>query len=160
MKTIQTVSRARSLPRRYACTTLWLALTTICILLVAAGGVAADSDKSSMINCDIQDGPCTQSLDGRMVTLDIQPRPVKAMQDLTFKVSTDYKPALSASPLIRLNMPAMDMGKNQVSLKRVTPGVFQGVGVIVRCRSGRRTWKATVVMPELGTVDFIFDVIY
>jgi hypothetical protein len=57
-------------------------------------------------------------------------------------------------------MPAMDMGKNRVTLKQTNSGTYEGRGVIVRCRSGRRTWKATVEFPELGTVDYIFDVIY
>jgi hypothetical protein len=91
--------------------------------------------------------------------MNIQPKPVKAMQDLTFTLTfSGEKPAVN--PYIDLGMPGMDMGKNRVILKPAGDSVFQGVGVIVRCRSGRRTWKATVTVPSIGAVEFIFDVIY
>jgi hypothetical protein len=32
--------------------------------------------------------------------------------------------------------------------------------LLVRCSSGRRTWKATVTLPDAGKVEFVFDVIY
>ena len=38
--------------------------------------------------------------------------------------------------------------------------VYRGEGVIVRCPSGRRTWKAKVTIPDVGSVEFVFDVIY
>ncbi len=119
----------------------------------------AGEDKKGIINCDIQKGACTQSLGSRSVTLEILPRPVEAMQDLTFIVSVDGE-AVARTPSIRLNMPAMEMGKNLVTLTPTGSGGYAGKGVIVRCRSGRRTWKATVDFPEIGKVDFIFDVIY
>ena len=135
-------------------------LTAAIWMVAGAGEASADGAKSAMINCNIQDGPCTLEVGGHRITLDIAPRPVKAMEDLTFKVDIDPKPALAKAPLIRLNMPAMDMGKNQVKMKMHPSGRYEGNGVIMRCRSGRRTWKATVDVPEIGSVDFIFDVIY
>jgi hypothetical protein len=30
----------------------------------------------------------------------------------------------------------------------------------VRCPSGRRTWRATVTIPDVSQADFIFDAIY
>jgi hypothetical protein len=52
------------------------------------------------------------------------------------------------------------MGRNRVTLKPAGESGFEGKGVIVRCPSGRRTWKATVTAPNLGSVEFVFDVIY
>ena len=140
--------------------TVGMALASFWLLLAGGGVVIADDAKASINNCDIQAGPCSEALNGRMVTLDIRPRPVKAMEDLAFKVSIDTGETLSEPAHIRLNMPAMDMGVNHVNLKMITPGVHEGHGVVVRCRSGIRTWKATVVLPGIGAVDFIFDVIY
>jgi hypothetical protein len=129
--------------------------------LLLGPNVAMAGDKAdAAINCDIQKGACTQSLAGRIITLEVLPRPVKAMEQLTFNVHIDGATAALSPPHIRLNMPAMDMGKNQVPLKLNAQGIFEGQGVIVRCRSGRRTWKATVDFAEIGSVDFIFDVIY
>ncbi len=87
------------------------------------------------------------------------PHPVKAMQDLVFKVSVSGNPP-SKSPYIDLGMPAMKMGPNRVLLKPVGRGHYEGKGVIVRCKSGRRTWFANVIITEAGEVKFVFDVIY
>ena len=94
------------------------------------------------------------------MTLDIQPRPVKAMQDLRFVVTIPSRSPVLEPPLIQLSMPAMNMGNNLVKLKMRAPDVYEGQGIIMRCRSGRRTWCATLIIPEIGTLDFIFDVIY
>jgi hypothetical protein len=93
------------------------------------------------------------------VSLDIEPKPVRAMQDLTFTVTlAGEKPA--APPYIDLGMPGMNMGRNRVILQPAGELVYRGEGVIVRCPSGRRTWKAKVTVPEAGSVEFVFDVIY
>lgn len=133
---------------------------SLLLLMLAPVAAKAEGKDKNLINCDIQKGPCTLSLDGRDITLDVLPRPVKAMQELTFKVRLGGGATGLALPHIRLNMPAMDMGKNKVPLKLNAQGQYEGKGVIVRCRSGRRTWKATVDFPDIGSVDFIFDVIY
>ena len=111
------------------------------------------------INCDAHHGKCFQSSGGLTVSLEITPRPVKAMQDLVFNVSIEgASPA--KPPHIDLGMPAMKMGPNQVALKPMGPGTYEGTGVIVRCPSGKRTWFASVIVPGSGEVKFIFDVIY
>jgi hypothetical protein len=81
------------------------------------------------------------------------------MNDLTFRVTLTGEP-LSSPPYIDLEMPGMKMGPNRVVLKEVSEGIYEGVGVIVRCSSGRRTWRATITFSDLGEVKFIFDVIY
>jgi hypothetical protein len=113
----------------------------------------------STVNCDAHKGVCSQSSGDLTVSLEIVPRPVKAMQDLVFKVSIEgASPA--KHPHIDLGMPAMKMGPNQVSLKPTGPGTYEGTGVIVRCPSGKRTWFANVIVPGSGEVKFIFNVIY
>jgi hypothetical protein len=91
--------------------------------------------------------------------LDILPKPVKAMRDLTFVLHlTGKKP--DANPYIDLDMPAMHMGRNRVRLEPAAKDGYRGKGVIVRCASGKRTWKATVTVPGSGVVEFVFDVVY
>jgi hypothetical protein len=121
--------------------------------------VDAEMKSQDPKNCNIQEGSCTLDLSGHKVTLDIHPKPVKAMNDLTFRVTLTGEP-LSSLPYIDLGMPGMKMGPNRVVLKEVGEGIYEGAGVIVRCSSGRRTWRATVTFPDLGEVKFIFDVIY
>ena len=130
-------------------------------ILIFGGGVVLNPAMSAdtTINCDAHKGVCSQSSGDLTVSLEITPRPVKAMQDLVFKVSiTGASPA--EPPHIDLGMPAMKMGPNRVALKSTGPGTYEGTGVIVRCKSGRRTWFANVIVPAAGEVKFIFDVIY
>lgn len=126
------------------------------VILVAPNpALAADT----LINCDAHKGVCSQSSGDLTVSLEITPRPVTAMQDLVFKVSIEgATPA--QPPHIDLGMPAMKMGPNKVALKSTGNGNYEGHGVIVRCKSGKRTWFANVIVPEAGEVKFVFDVIY
>lgn len=126
---------------------------TVFIVLIGSSPAGDTAD------CDIQRASCTKSLQSAQITLDIQPKPVKAMQDLAFRVTiSGLNP--EADPTIDLGMPGMKMGPNRVTLKPITPGVYEGAGVIVRCPSGRRIWYARVSVPGLGQVDFTFDVVY
>jgi hypothetical protein len=130
-------------------------------ILVIGGWIAAKPAMAgdAEINCDAHKGACSQSSGDLTVLLEITPRPVKAMQDLVFKVSIEG-PSAAQQPHIDLGMPAMKMGPNQVALKPTGPGTYEGTGVIVRCPSGKRIWFASVIVPDAGEVKFIFDVIY
>ncbi len=113
----------------------------------------------SAINCRAHDGKCSLPIGTETVTLEITPRPVTAMQDSTFMVTiTGMAP--SQAPFIDLGMPAMKMGPNRVQLKPTGDGTYAGKGIIVRCKSGRRTWFANVVVPGAGEAKFVFDVVY
>ena len=132
-----------------------LGVLVVLLLLISLSPSASDAQ----INCEAHKGVCSQSLGNHTISLEIMPRPVKAMQDLIFKVSVSGKPP-SAPPYIDLGMPSMRMGPNRVLLKPAGQGYYEGKGVLVRCYSGRRTWFANVIIPEAGAVKFIFDVIY
>ena len=87
-------------------------------LLAAPGRLSAGDKYQEMINCDLHAGPCTQSFSEYTVTLEVIPRPVKAMQDLAFKVKLNEKlPPNAELPYIDLGMPGMNMGPNRVRLK-------------------------------------------
>ncbi len=106
----------------------------------------------------IHDGTCIKQANGRNVTLDITPRPVKAMQPLLFKISVDPADNLPSNMMIDFSMPGMYMGENRMKLVRTAPGVWEGRGVIVRCMSGKKLWRITILSPELGNPAFSFDV--
>jgi hypothetical protein len=111
------------------------------------------------LDCDIQSGGCRKQIDDRTVDLNIFPKPVKAMKDLTFQVKISGD-SLSEAPFIDLGMPGMKMGPNRVTLKKNSAATYEGQGVIVRCKSGKTIWQATVTLPDIGSVVFTFDVIY
>ena len=139
-------------------------ITGMAILIVSLAVVFFSRDSSKinpteqLLNCDIQNQACTQKISDREITLDIQPRPVKTMNNLLFTIKVAGSP-LPKKPHIDLSMPGMNMGLNWVFLKARSPGIYEGTGTIVKCPTGKTIWQATVTLPETGTVDFVFNVI-
>lgn len=120
--------------------------------------MAENQETRQSNKCDVHQGPCTMTLPNGTITLDINPKPVKAMKDLIFRLMVSGT-QLTSGPYLDLRMPGMEMGPNRVVMKTAGEGLYQGKGIIVKCPSGRRTWKAEVTLPGLGTTEFIFDVI-
>jgi hypothetical protein len=130
----------------------------VCSLFLFCCGMAAAEDL-----CRIDAGPCTVAAAGMTVTLDILPKPVRAMKELTFfvEIRERGRKVEDASATIDLTMPGMVMGRNVVVLKHSSEGRYRGTGVIVRCPSGNRTWKASVAAAGrtgTTTADFLFEV--
>jgi len=148
LQSFQTTDARALLPRR-------LLLGCLLFGLCLPGTAWAEA----AINCQIQEHSCTQMIAGRTVELDITPKPVKAMKELTFRVQVSGG-ATPAPPYIDLGMPAMEMGPNTVKMEKGNNGVYEGKGVIVKCPSGKTIWEATVTLPETGQASFIFDVVY
>lgn len=132
--------------------------TILTLLIPTAHPVSASADAPA-VNCDPNAGPCPGLISGTLIQLEIDPKPVRAMKTLTFRLTVPGLPDASM-PSITLGMPGMNMGPNSVPLKRLSNGVFTGNGVIVRCPSGTRKWNATVSVPNLGKTEFVFHVIY
>jgi hypothetical protein len=146
-------------PWRNMCLLKGLLIGMLLFITIILPVTAQAADHSKKINCDAHKGACTQKLQETNIILDISPKPVKAMTDLNFTITMTGKQSKS-DPFIDLGMPGMKMGPNRVLLKSNGNGVFYGTGIIVRCPSGKRIWKATVTIPDMGSVEYIFDVIY
>jgi len=108
--------------------------------------------------CNIHQGACTIIAGRRTVTLNIEPKPVRAMHELTFSVTVAPCDSLPERLLLDLSMPGMQMGKNQVALAKKNTGTYEGRGIIVRCMSGRTLWRAAILSAELNNPAFIFNV--
>jgi len=116
--------------------------------------------------CDLARGPCATRAGRALVTLELVPRPPRAMRDLEFRVSVQPPAAAgSGDGSVALEMLGMYMGENRVALRPAGEGAWRGQGVVVRCPSGRRTWRARVALPPPGAGDsqfveaaFTFDV--
>jgi hypothetical protein len=68
-----------------------IVLLTVFLLTVPCGGNAGDTYQE-LINCDLHQGACAQILSEVTVTLDVTPKPIKAMQALLFKVTLTGNP--------------------------------------------------------------------
>ena len=144
-----------------AAAVVWSALALLLLSGIYPTAIHAAEKFQHLVNCDLHNGACTQQLDGTDVRLEVTPRPVEAMTDLLFKVTLiGEQLSLKKNPFIDLGMPGMNMGPNRVLLKASGPSTYEGQGVIVRCKSGRKIWQATVTLPDTGAVRFVFHVIY
>jgi hypothetical protein len=101
-------------------------------------------------------GPFAGSAAGQKILLDVGPKPVMAMRELTFSVEVPgYDGA--GTPGLDLGMAGMRMAPNRIDLVKESDGRYRGKGVIVKCPSGMRTWIATVTLPGKGKAHFTFD---
>ncbi len=111
---------------------------------------------------NIHEGPCTITAGSRSITLNIEPKPVSAMKELTFRITVTPCDKLPDRLLLDLSMPGMMMGKNQVTLVKksgcLNESTYEGKGIIVRCMSGRTLWQVTILSDELQNPAFTFNV--
>jgi hypothetical protein len=136
----------------------------LCFAIAVSQGteMAAEAgDAQTKADCEINKGPCTKKTGALEVTLDIGPKPVSAMKENSFTIRIVPAPhPLPEKIAIDLGMPGMFMGNNVVTLRRQASGLYRGTGIIPRCPSGRRLWKAAVNAPGVGKVEYVFDVVY
>lgn len=133
-----------------------IAITALCCCLVLAWeiGFSAAEEK-----CDLLKGPCKKKAGDIEISLDISPKPVKAMERLLFSVSV--KGGHTGETLfLDLAMPGMYMGNNRVFLKKAGDGKYYGKGIIPRCPTGKPLWSATIELSGKTKVEFPFDVLY
>ncbi len=134
-----------------------IALTLLASLLTHSNMLTATLiGKGS--ECNIHQGPCTITSGNRTVTLNIEPKPVSAMKELTFSMTVSPCDKLPDTLLLDLSMPGMMMGKNQVTLVKKSGCRYEGKGIIVRCMSGRTLWQVTILSDELKNPGFTFNV--
>lgn len=147
--------------RVYRAKVLQLLLLSIFVLPLAhPGAVQAVTDKASASqDCEINKGACSKKSGDTIVTLDIQPKPVRAMQELSFTVTLKGTGAYDSLKL-DLQMLGMNMGPNQVTLVKSGSGSYTGKGVIPKCHSGKKLWSATVAIPGQAATSFRFNVLY
>jgi hypothetical protein len=137
------------------------ALASIALLLGCAAHIFAS--QATKPDCRLDAGPCVRTDGALTLILDITPKPLEVMRELTFTVIVKEggKPVPDALLLIDLSMPGMYMGKNVVRLTHRADGVYEGTGVIIRCPSGGKIWQALVIMERAekkSVVNYLFEV--
>ncbi len=137
------------------------------LLVMFSAGTAwagtPDKGEGGIVDCRINEGPCTKTKGTISTQFDIVPKPIVPMREKTFSVTLreEGKPVSDASVVIGLTMPGMYMGSNKIRLVHLQNGIYEGKGVIIRCPSGKKVWKAAVSIQRQGktrTLDFIFEV--
>lgn len=128
------------------------AIAVVLMLIIFPYGVSTAQEP----DCDIQEGPCVSESGGLRIVFDALPKPVRSMQELTFRVEAEG--LHTETLLLDLSMPGMRMGPNRVELRRAGDGSYEGKGVIVKCPSGRKLWKATVFLGDEQIAEFTYIV--
>jgi len=137
---------------------LIIAMTSVIALLLLVQPSAA-----AAVDCNADSGTCKKEVKGLSVAFDITPKPVAVMRELTYFVTIKDGglPVDDADLAVDFSMPGMFMGKNVVHLALRKDGVYTGKGVIIRCPSGEKIWKALVTVKrgsKITTVPFVFEV--
>ncbi len=120
-------------------------------------------------NCAIHEGSCVMLTDtgGYTVVFDMRPKPVRSMKEsrIIVRLARDGVPVTDAGVQVNLSMPGMIMAPNLTPLMPAADGSYTGQGAIIRCPSGRKTWRARVTISpgslpdqERHFADFIFRV--
>ena len=120
--------------------------------------IAGSTLSANAVDNTIHEKACTITSGSYTVTLNIDPKPVKHMKELTFSMTVSPCDKLPDTLLLDLSMPGMAMGKNQVTLVKKSDCTYEGKGIIVRCMSGRTLWQATILSDELKHPAFTFNV--
>ncbi len=102
------------------------------------------------IDCEINRGACTGTVGktGMTATFDIEPIPVRPMTRLRFSIDlkSNGLPVTDREIALNLTMPQMYMAQNSIRLAHKGQGRYEGEGTIVRCPTGRKIWKAEVLV--------------
>jgi hypothetical protein len=134
-------------------------------LLFAAALLSSPAQSASAAGptpqfCEANKGQCSQKSGEALVTLSIDPKPVKVMQELTFTVTLTPETKYESLKL-DLQMVGMYMGPNQVTLLKTAPGKYSGKGLIPKCHSGKKLWIASLAIPgHAAATSFQFNVLY
>ena len=120
--------------------------------------ISGSTLSANPVDTTIHEKACTITSGSYTVTLNIDPKPIKHMKELTFSVTVSPCDKLPASLLLDLSMPGMAMGKNQVTLVKKSACRYEGKGIIVRCMSGRTLWQVTLLSDKLNNPAFTFNV--
>ncbi len=87
------------------------------------------------------------------MTLELWPRPLRTMRDLSMRARLRGSEADGAAVLVSFALEGMEMGPNVARLAPAKDGRFEGRAVLVRCPSGRRDYTATVRIERPGAPD-------
>lgn len=133
-------------------TPLMLGISGLLIIILLLGGyykleiarknniiARVDADKS----CDLQKNACRLELpNGASVSLDIHPKPIPLVQNFTVNVMLQTIEADSVS--IDFKGTTMNMGPNNITLKKSNLGLFSGTGMLPVCIRNSMEWQADV----------------
>lgn len=137
-------------------------LALLPLLLILA--LCSNPAESPEINCRIDSGPCSLTDEsGLRVFFAIEPRPVRPLRDLIFRVwiPEGSRPPGPSRVTLNLTMPGMYMGENRPLLRHVGRGRYEGKGFLPRCAAGGEIWRAAVDVARDGrksSFAFIFRV--
>ncbi len=92
-------------------------------------------------------------------TLDLNPKPVVAMKEITFTLALNEKKFDPQEILLDLTMPEMYMGENKVKLLKKQENIYEGKGVFPECTSKFTRWNIEIFFDPSTTTNIQFDIL-
>lgn len=116
---------------------------------VIAPPAAAQIMRAAPAGCDLGSGPCgAVDADGRHVSAELQPRPVRTMERLRFTIRVDPALAPLQEAQVDFTMPGMDMGVNRFTLRPEAPTQWAATAMLPICTQGGSDWRATLLLRD------------
>lgn len=130
----------------------FLSLALVLLFLVVHSQKALAAKETE---CDLQKSACEVSYGKHKIRFDLNPKPVKAMQELKIEIQID--PPLQAEELlIDFTMPEMYMGENKAKVKKISAGQYEGKIILPRCK--KTLWQAEVI--DLSTKKTLAKILF
>lgn len=105
-------------------------------------------------DCDLHEGPCSiQIQDGRIFTLEIFPKTIPLMKELTFKITSSDKSIKKLD--LKIYSQNMFMGEFNLAGKKTKDGIFEIKSFLPTCPVGKMIWNADLNIDSIGA-KFIF----
>lgn len=92
-------------------------------------------------------------------TLDLNPKPVVSMKEITFTLVLDYQKFTPEEILLDLTMPEMYMGDNKVRLTKKQDNIYEGKGIFPECTSKFTKWNIEVFFDQYTSTNVQFDIL-
>ena len=99
--------------------------------------------------CDLHDGPCEISLeDGTQFMLEVFPKEIPLMKPVKFTVKSEKYDKEELS--LEVYAKNMNMGKQKITLKKVTNNQYESNVILPTCIRGNMKWNADIILDKIS----------
>ena len=106
-------------------------------------------------SCDLHKSACSVKVDNKEFTLEVFPKEIPLMKNLTFQLKTDEKNFDEKT--INIYATNMFMGYFHLNFKKVQDGLYEAVGTLPTCPVGNMQWNADVALEDAKGARFQFQ---
>lgn len=106
-------------------------------------------------SCDLRKSACVIKMDNKEFNLEVFPKDIPLMKNLTFRLKTDAKNFNEKS--LNIYATNMFMGYFNLKFKKVSQGVYEAKGMLPTCSVGNMQWNADLIVSDGKGARFQFQ---